>query len=70
MIANRYPLEEIAKVIGVDSLGYLSLESAMKLSGETKEYCNACFTGKYPTDIPTETRTNRFDQKISEKNKS
>ena len=70
LIANRYPLEEIAKVIGVDSLGYLSLESAMKLSGETKEYCNACFTGNYPTDIPTETRTNRFDQKISEKNKS
>jgi amidophosphoribosyltransferase len=69
LIANRYPLEQIAEVIGVDSLGYLSIESAMKLSGMTKEYCNACFTGNYPTQIPTDTRTNRFDQKISDKNK-
>ena len=70
LIANRYPLEEIADVIGVDSLGYLSLESAMKLSGETKQYCNACFTGMYPTQIPTETRKSRFDQKISDKDKT
>ena len=70
LIANRYSLDEIAKVIGADSLGYLSLESAMKLSGETKEYCNACFTGVYPTEIPTEIQTKRFDQKISDKNKS
>ena len=69
LIANKYPLEEIAGVIGVDSLGYLSIESAMKLSGETKEYCNACFTGEYPTEIPTENRGKRFDQKISEKEK-
>lgn len=69
LIANKYPLEEIAGVIGVDSLGYLSIESAMKLSGETKEYCNACFTGEYPTKIPAENRGKRFDQKISEKEK-
>lgn len=69
LIANKYPLEEIAGVIGVDSLGYLSIESAMKLSGETKEYCNACFTGEYPTEIPAENRGKRFDQKISEKEK-
>ncbi|MBQ9795238.1 MAG: amidophosphoribosyltransferase [Clostridia bacterium] len=69
LIANKYPLEEIAGVIGVDSLGYLSVENAMKLSGETKEYCNACFTGEYPTMIPKENRINRFDQKISEKEK-
>ena len=69
LIANKYPLEEIAGVIGVDSLGYLSVENAMKLSGETKEYCNACFTGEYPTMIPKENRVKRFDQKISEKEK-
>lgn len=69
LIANKYPMEEIAGVIGVDSLGYLSIESAMKLSGETKEYCNACFTGEYPTETPAENRGKRFDQKISEKEK-
>ncbi|MBE6579682.1 MAG: amidophosphoribosyltransferase [Ruminococcaceae bacterium] len=70
LIANKYPLEEIAGVIGVDSLGYLSVENAMKLSGETKEYCNACFTGEYPTETPKENRGKRFDQKISEKEKN
>ena len=69
LIANRYSQDEIAMVIGVDSLGYLSIENAMKLSGETKEYCNACFTGEYPTATPTENRTGRFDQKLSEKDK-
>ena len=69
LIANRYTTEEIAMVIGVDSLGYLSIENAMKLSGEEKGYCNACFTGEYPTATPTENRTGRFDQKLSEKDK-
>ena len=69
LIANRYSRDEIAMVIGVDSLGYLSIENAMKLSGETKEYCNACFTGEYPTATPSENRPGRFDQKLSEKDK-
>jgi amidophosphoribosyltransferase len=69
LIANRYSKDEIAMVIGVDSLGYLSIENAMKLSGETKEYCNACFTGEYPTATPSENRPGRFDQKLSEKDK-
>ena len=56
-------------VIGVDSLGYLSIENAMKLSGEEKGYCNACFTGEYPTMVPTEIPARRFDQKLSEKDK-
>ena len=69
LIANRYTTEEIAMVIGVDSLGYLSIENAMKLSGEEKGYCNACFTGEYPTMVPTEIPARRFDQKIGEKEK-
>ena len=69
LIANRYTTEEIAMVIGVDSLGYLRIENAMKLSGEEKGYCNACFTGEYPTMVPTEIPARRFDQKIGEKEK-
>ena len=53
LIACQYPLDEIAKVIGVDSLGYLSTESLKSLTlGKDCGYCDACFTGKYPTDIP------------------
>lgn len=53
LIANKRTVKEIAEYIGVDSLGYLSLEgmlSAMPLPKE--KFCTACFTGKYPTILP------------------
>lgn len=53
-------------MIGVDSLGYLSVDSVKKIacpSGE-KSYCTACFDGEYPTEIPSDTRKNRFEEKL------
>ena len=52
LIAANKSIEEIAKFIGVDTLKYLSLDgmlSSMLLPRE--EFCNACFTGNYPTAI-------------------
>ena len=68
LIACRHTVEEIAKIIGVDSLGYLSVESVKKLArGDHGEgYCTACFDGIYPTEIPKQTGKNRFERKISE----
>ena len=59
-------LEEIAEIIGVDTLGYLPIEQLDKLVGN-HDYCAACFHGKYPTKIPTDLRKDRFERKISEK---
>lgn len=70
LIANRHSVEEIARIIGADSLGYLSIENAMRLGGEANgetKYCSACFDGKYPTKVPTNKRKNRFEYKISDK---
>lgn len=69
LIANNHTVEEIAKIIGVDSLGYLSTDSLGKLIGKNcgEGYCDACFTANYPTDIPSHTHKNRFEQKINEK---
>ena len=48
LIANNHSVEEIAKIIGVDSLGYLSLQDVVKLADNTQcGFCTACFTGKY-----------------------
>ncbi len=70
LIANRHTVEEISKIIGADSLGYLSIENAMRLGGdESKQYCTACFSGDYPTEVPKNKRRNRFEYKISEKNR-
>ena len=55
LIACQYEtVEEIAKVIGVDSLGYLGLENLHDIAKGAKcGFCDACFTGNYPTEIPT-----------------
>ncbi len=63
LIANHHTVEEIAGLLGVDSLGYLPIEDLEKLSGDC-HYCGACFDGDYPTPVPTDTRKDRFEGKI------
>ena len=69
LIASNHTVDEIAKIIGVDSLGYLSVENVTKLALDSncKGFCTACFTGKYPTEVPSNTRKDRFETKISER---
>ena len=66
LIACKHSIPEIAQIIGVDTLGYLPVESLREMIGN-EFYCSACFDGNYPTAIPTGTRKNRFEQKLSEK---
>lgn len=66
LIACHHSVEEIADIIGADSLGYLPIERLSELVGHN-QYCSACFDGKYPTPIPDETNKNRFERKLSEK---
>jgi amidophosphoribosyltransferase len=54
LIANQYDgdIDRICDAIGADSLAYLSLEkllSAVGFEGK-KDYCTACFSGKYPIE--------------------
>jgi amidophosphoribosyltransferase len=45
-------VEEIAQIIGVDSLGYLKLEDLPQLPEFYRAgLCDACFSGQYPVDI-------------------
>lgn len=64
LIANHHTTEEIARIIGVNSLGYLSTEHVKLLTGEDTGFCTACFGGKYPTDVPSQTEKTRFEGKI------
>ena len=68
LIACKYTPEEMAKLFGADSVGFLPLKDVTKLgiSGTCKGYCTACFSGEYPTEIPSEKYVNKFDMKISE----
>ena len=64
LIACHHTVEEIGRIIGVDSLGYLPVENLADLCGGGG-YCSACFSGVYPTSIPEDTRKDQFEQKLS-----
>ena len=68
LIACKHSVEEIAKLIGADTLGYVPVSELGELTGH-HNYCSACFDGDYPTAVPTDTRKERFEQKLSVVNK-
>ena len=68
LVAANHTLEEIEKIIGVDSLGFLSLEHAGQLTdSDLGGFCMGCFTGDYPVEPPKETAPRIYERKISEK---
>lgn len=68
LIAANHTVEEIRKIIGVDTLGYLTVDYCKHIAGkEGMGFCMACFDGKYPTEIPTTNEKFRFERKLSEK---
>lgn len=66
LIACHHDVEETARIIGADSLGYLPVAELHSLIGGCG-YCSACFDGDYPTPVPMDTRKDRFERKLSEK---
>jgi amidophosphoribosyltransferase len=53
LIASNHSTEEIRRFVEADSLGYLSISSLRKAVDDDRkhEYCYACYTGDYPTDL-------------------
>ncbi len=64
LIACRYTVPQIAAQIGADSLGYLPVGALPELCGGG--CCDACFTGVYPTAVPTDGGKNRYERRLSE----
>jgi len=55
LIAASLGPDELARHLGVDTLGYLSLEGMLGAVPTGPEgYCHACFSGRYPTALPNE----------------
>lgn len=53
LIASSHTVDQIRDHLGVDSLGYLSLEGMLRAAGgESADFCHACFSGQYPTPLP------------------
>jgi len=59
LVASYSSVEEIRKLIGADSLEYLSLEGLLQTpKGSKVGFCTACFNGDYPMDVPNEIEKN------------
>jgi amidophosphoribosyltransferase len=60
LIASSHNIDEIAKYLTADSVGYLSVEALHASLGAVQHsgFCNACFTGEYPVafEKPTQRR--------------
>ena len=55
LIAARLSVPEIQQHLGVDSLGYLSLEGMLTAApGGPDGFCHACFSGDYATPPPAD----------------
>ena len=55
LIAAGLETEEIRRSIGADSLGYVSMEGLIAATTIAEDkLCTACFSGKYPIQIPTD----------------
>lgn len=66
LIACQHTVEETARIIGADSLGYLPVSELHSLIG-SEGFCDACFTGEYPTSVPHTKQKDKFEMKLSER---
>lgn len=62
LIAHEHTVEQICELIGADSLGYLDGERLPELIGGDSGYCDACFSGNYPVEPPTEDIRGDYDR--------
>ena len=50
LISSNHNVDEVCRIIGADSLSFLSHEGMLK-AGRRTDLCLACFNAKYPTEL-------------------
>jgi amidophosphoribosyltransferase len=62
LIAATHTVEEIAKYVTADSLGYLSEKGMHEaVRAEPRTFCDACFTGEYLVELTPPVQADRRD---------
>jgi len=68
LLASRMSVEEMADHIGADSLAFISMDGLYRAMGEPgrndaePRFCDACFTGDYPTSLTDKSRAGKASQ--------
>jgi amidophosphoribosyltransferase len=57
LLATDHSIEDMARILGADSLAYISIENLRGAIGADAGFCDACFTGDYPTPVPVAVST-------------
>jgi amidophosphoribosyltransferase len=58
LLAAQHTVDEMADLIGADSLAFISLDGLYRALGragrdpDSPQFCDACFTGDYPISLP------------------
>lgn len=66
LIACKMSVDEIAKEIGCDTLGYLSIDGVRSIAKKAdSDFCCGCFTGEYPIEVPEIMPKDKFEKKIT-----
>jgi amidophosphoribosyltransferase len=69
LLAARHSVEEMAQLIGADSLAFISIDGLYRALGskgrdpKAPRFCDACFTGEYPIARPDQ--TDNSDRQLS-----
>jgi amidophosphoribosyltransferase len=68
LLAAQHDVAQMAKIIGVDSLAFVTIDGLYRAMGhagrdnEKPQYCDACFTGDYPTMLTDQNGANKVTQ--------
>ena len=66
LIACKMSVEEIGKLSGADSIGFLELDSLCQMIGKREKcFCDACFTGNYPVPVPKHIMEGKPEQRCT-----
>lgn len=60
LIAHSHTPQQIREMIGADSLGYMEI-GKLKSMVDGLAYCDACFTGRYPMEVPGKDVSQAFE---------
>ena len=70
-MAANHDIESMAKIIGVDSLAFVTIDGLYRAAGlpgrdnDSPAFCDACFTGDYPIRLVDHQAENK-DRKLSQ----
>jgi amidophosphoribosyltransferase len=70
LLASHMDVEEMRKFIQADSLAFISIDGLYRALGEEArlagrpQYCDACFTGDYPTTLTDQDELDNADQLV------